>query len=506
MEFRAFPKTFVPVLDNDRTRIFRLGMRRFRLGWAEGAKGEPHDQFGGDFSSAKENLPPIEPGWFTEGALSNMNSVDLDITSEVTEFRIAYQRFRQGSHHGAKGETTSVAKTMTIKHARAMPAGQRSNMLAYQAKAGSLPTRPQTRFHVHFGAGRLGMGLLSPVIATAHKEGIPFCIVNDPVGDYEQLVQKMPEYVNFLVNGELVLDKVRLVVHSSQLPDDISLLLAKDTRLFICSSDQDLVRRLVSLATTLSTSLGPVLEKVISPFFLESKTNEKILYCCENDHGAVNDLRDTLNGRVEVVTCMVDRICTGRELDGNQIISSAEPHKGEIVILNSPPGAPFPCFGGRNVIAPASEAEASYFCRRKITMVNGMHTTLAFLTLCKKEAGNIAGDHELLTYREVIRAAHGGISDESVCETLIDYAKKTLKRFDTITDRTPRILGGGVANRWSTRLHVMQAYLESCRKMKGINACLLRMSRVDENDLRTSVRTLVDESERFVGQTPKWEM
>ncbi len=32
-------------------------------------------------SSAKENLPPIEPGWFTEGALSNMNNVDLDITS-----------------------------------------------------------------------------------------------------------------------------------------------------------------------------------------------------------------------------------------------------------------------------------------------------------------------------------------------------------------------------------------------------------------------------------------
>ncbi len=38
--------------------------------------------------------------------------------TEVTEFRIAYQRFRQGSHHGAKGETTSVAKTMTVKHAR----------------------------------------------------------------------------------------------------------------------------------------------------------------------------------------------------------------------------------------------------------------------------------------------------------------------------------------------------------------------------------------------------
>ncbi len=27
------------------------------------------------------------------------------------------------------------------------------------------------------------------------------------------------------------------------------------------------------------------------------------------------------------------------------------------------------------------------FNRRKITMVNGMHTTLAFLTLCRKETG-----------------------------------------------------------------------------------------------------------------------
>ncbi len=32
--------------------------------------------------------------------------------------------------------------------------------------------------------------------------------------------------------------QVRLVAHSSQLSDDISLLLVKDTRLFVCSSDQ----------------------------------------------------------------------------------------------------------------------------------------------------------------------------------------------------------------------------------------------------------------------------
>ena len=50
---------------------------------------------------------------------------------------------------------------------------------------------------------------------------------------------------------------------------------------------------------------------------------------------------------------------------------------------------------------PRIPAEAEYFCRRKILMVNGMHTTLAFITLCKLEKGGLQGDawkdHTLIT-------------------------------------------------------------------------------------------------------------
>lgn len=42
-----------------------------------------------------------------------------------------------------------------------------------------------------------------------------------------------------------------------------------------------------------------------------------------------------------------------------------------------------------------------------------------------------------------------------VCKVLIDYAKSSLKRFDTVEDTTSRVLGGGVANRWNTRLKVI---------------------------------------------------
>lgn len=57
--------------------------------------------------------------------------------------------------------------------------------------------------------------------------------------------------------------------------------------------------------------------------------------------------------------------------------------RGQVVILQPPPMAPLPAFAGDNVKVPMTYGEANYFCRRKITMVNGMHTTLAFLTLCK---------------------------------------------------------------------------------------------------------------------------
>lgn len=55
----------------------------------------------------------------------------------------------------------------------------------------------------------------------------------------------------------------------------------------------------------------------------------------------------------------------------------------QVVILQPPPTAPLPAFAGDNVKVPMTYGEANYFCRRKITMVNGMHTTLAFMTLCK---------------------------------------------------------------------------------------------------------------------------
>lgn len=80
--------------------------------------------------------------------------------------------------------------------------GQRANLLRVNAEAeakGDVET-PLTKLHVHFGCGRLGMGLLSPAMAEANR---PVILIDGPFGDYEKLVKEGHKTVNFYVNGEV---------------------------------------------------------------------------------------------------------------------------------------------------------------------------------------------------------------------------------------------------------------------------------------------------------------
>ncbi|CAM9846357.1 unnamed protein product, partial [Hapterophycus canaliculatus] len=152
----------------------------------------------------------------------------------------------------------------------------------------------------------------------------------------------------------------------------------------------------VERATTLSISLGPSMSDVVLPLLEcvgpKPEGERPALYACENDHDAVHKLEEALAGRVDVVSCMVDRICTERRITADWIEMGTEPSSGEIVVIAPPPLAPLPPFKGKHVQIPRIPAEAEYFCRRKILLVNGMHTTLAFLTLCKRESGSLQGD------------------------------------------------------------------------------------------------------------------
>ena len=62
-----------------------------------------------------------------------------------------------------------------------------------------IPSQKAARFHVHFGAGRLGLGLVVPAIAAS---GVPFAVVQRPKPRWEQLFANSEE-IDVSVNGEV---------------------------------------------------------------------------------------------------------------------------------------------------------------------------------------------------------------------------------------------------------------------------------------------------------------
>jgi hypothetical protein len=219
-----------------------------------------------------------------------------------------------------------------------------------------------------------------------------------------------------------------------------------------------------------------------------------------------------------------------------------------------------PPFAGDNVRFPASSAEAHFLHRRKILTVNGTHTTLAFLTLATNEppphTGLPQGDYELLravprdkkpddlsneeaeeeelkieeTYRmvwawavarqllllfessaEVARAAlncgrpTAEESDIALADTLLEGARVAIHRLGKGGDMTKRILGGGVVNRFETRLKPIATFVDptggSAAQSKWIRGSLpkliVRRAKLTETSMRLLVLGLVTDAERF---------
>ena len=380
------------------------------------------------------------------------------------------------------------------------------------------------------------------------------------------------ESADLPISWAMWLESVEAALPGTDLPQPRGLL--------VWAGNQDLITRLIRCASSFSTSLGPGLAELAPLIFQALPSAPDVrgirvptLFAGENDHNAVEKLGKELYGKVYVQPCMVDRICTSRDVlcdevnvDGESILRkvlsvTCEPYPGCLVVLprnreesdasgdctmtngsatmdvsdfssivshessgslsssddddgsrgsgsgsgSDLCGIPFVgYYDGKDtmhVFHPQANIEAEYLCRRKLLIVNGMHTTLAFLTLCEHlpkdrdpiplEKDRLTTPHdayELITLatasewtRRIIWAwavarqlllvhefgvavmmqAHSVTTPEDAIEVLIEYTRQTLNRFANTHDTTGRILGGGVTNRYQGRLEPVKLFLET---------------------------------------------
>ena len=389
----------------------------------------------------------------------------------------------------------------------------------------------KTRLHLHFGAGRLGLGLVVPAISAS---GVPFAVVQRPKARWQSLFRhgSRPDQLRVSVNSKVLVHNVDVVhadagVHGVPgVPD------AMPPQSLVFGSSLDELGELLSRATSFSCSIGGAMEGVLLPLLsslpeCDDQSEQPLLFACENDHAAVESLQAKLAGRVDVVSCMVDRVCTGCEVSGEGVDVIAEPWRGSIVVLDpklhgDDNSVRLP-FCPSVVTVPGCEREAEYLCERKLSLVNGMHTVLAFMTLdALFSASHAEGkEHVLLKYSDMDRDAqrtceawraarvarllddfgtdnimrwHGLASREEVWELLLAHADHVLEeRFSQVDDLVSRVLGGGVRERWGGRLEPVQSWVgerESSAELGAFLAFCLRRDRQRAIDRGCSVEDL----------------
>uniref|UniRef100_A0A0G4I719 Uncharacterized protein n=1 Tax=Chromera velia CCMP2878 TaxID=1169474 RepID=A0A0G4I719_9ALVE len=542
---------FHPVLDTDPVKQYREDYRKYREGHAKGARGEAKDATSRPRSKSQGGKGELPEDSIFGGSDDIQNMYDL-----LTEWRVRYRAFRRGEAHGSEGEVGRLASMFNKDHLKLLPVWQLRALQVYLKKQQLLPAVPpplKRKIHFHFGAGKLALGLIFKAMArSAVQESSRIVVVQRASDAWQDVVKHSHPDVTFSVNGTAVM-ALKVCRPGEQI--DKSLFLSDEPVgaaapcgyfLLHGSTPEETAKvdELISWAVStdcplravFSASLGPALEKGVSPVLskLEDKPQGKrpAMYGCENDQKAVEKLGETLKGKVDTVKCMVDRICAERSVivpaGGDlpcDVNVTAEPFSGEIVVLSPPEDAPRPAFVGGNVQIPILEAQARYFCQRKILCVNGMHTTLAFMTLCKFEKGNRPGEHELMTWEtateaekerlwawavsrcilcvfehdvDIIKSAHNVTTDKEVCEILLAYAKKTLDRFSTVKDTTTRVLSGGIVNRYQTRLKMVQDFLDASKPDSSpAGRELLRQAGISAETLQGHVRALVADAKRF---------
>lgn len=534
---------------------YRLEYQSFRLGYAQGAKGEVTEV-------TSLELPKLP----TVGSFGNVLGItgqdsladELDTAFAVLrEYRIAYRRHRLGQARGAAGQVEDLAKNLSFSDCRLLPVAQLAQFNVrfrrWKEAVDRKDLSDATGLHLHAGAGRLGLGLVLPAIVNS---GRPYAIVQRPSAAWADALQAGRSVIK--LNGAPLAEL--LVVRNLREVDEA---IASDQKaLLVLSENQDVLCALVARASSFSCAIGgkdlrsalsPIMQAVrhldeessVTGSFSEFDKAVVPLYACENDHDAVEELAADLEGLIEVVPVLVDRVCTARDMGKDGVVDVAtEEYQGELVLTPPAdlehPRPPLP-FKGDNVRLPLTPEGAAFLHRKKILSVNGTHTTIAFLTLINGESDTIGppiGDHELLSY-DIEAASEGrsakadpvgravwvwivarqlmllyefdetvvkhtlGVSatstssDMDLIDVLLSAAKTAATRLSKGGDKTSRVLGGGVENRWRTRLCNVQEFLSGVTLSRLGRKLILRAG-ISEIELRSSVSKLVKDSKRFV--------
>lgn len=241
-------------------------------------------------------------------------------------------------------------------------------------------------YHVHFGAGKLGLGFVLPILDNIE---VPIALFQRP-GSKEWAKLEKNQDVVFSVNSEELLD-CKYVSDECALADVLGYI-EEQRHLFVSTSRIDILQAILAVTHSFSTAVaaGGLDDVYEGLALLPSYYPDTRVYTFENDFKAVegfrNKVAETLPG-LTVVSVMCDRICTHREITPvNRINTITEEFPGIAVVFSSDISYCHPFTTPRsirrkctpsNVVLASTPGEETFYYNRKFSLLNGIHYTMA---------------------------------------------------------------------------------------------------------------------------------
>lgn len=230
----------------------------------------------------------------------------------------------------------------------------------------------EEQIHIHFGAGKLGLGLVVPLFSKKNR----IIIINHKSQRWEKIKSE---------NNIKIISTYNAEIKTSFFYDDPTMGYQslfdnwrQKNNLLICTDNEELITALIKCATSISTAVKSELPVVINRMKNIDLNKKLNVYCFENDIEVVRNWKDKITSEkenVNIITVVADRICSEIEYENGRISVTTEKHYE--VIINQYSKGEMPIATGEFVKCYGELSEFDYYARKKLWLLNGIHMIIA---------------------------------------------------------------------------------------------------------------------------------
>jgi hypothetical protein len=390
------------------------------------------------------------------------------------------------------------------------------------------PRRRRKHVHVLIGAGKLGLGLVVPMLL-ANEETSVLVVAREsqqwapllrPGGngmaslEVNYFSKTGPRIRNYRVEMKVVADG------QEEWHDLVQRGVRKERCVFLVSSHVASLQWAIGLGDSIGVSVGPKELETVATSIAGAASKPKVVLAYENDAEKMRKAAAILiRGDMALVPTVVDRICVEREIRDGAVVVKAEPY-GRITALAEralfkylPPA--FAANQNAKVRVVDDEEEFAFVREKKTRLVNSLHAAAAALVLqalmdvgAREETaddfllGLIAGNMEiraqLVAATEVMilsvlgtlppgRLTEGNLQE--LVSELDAYGKQALERMFGGPDRPSRVLRTDIRS-LLTKHERLFADVESLALGALGQECVKAVLPLTESDVRARLEAL----------------